>query len=33
MTLAQLGPLTFRQVRRTADEPLFNAMLEQYHYL
>ena len=33
MSLADLGPLTFRQVRRTQDEPLFNAMIEQYHYL
>jgi hypothetical protein len=33
VSLSQLGPLTFRQVRRTEDEPLFNAMIEQYHYL
>lgn len=31
--LADLGSLIFRQVRREPDEPLFNAMLEQYHYL
>jgi hypothetical protein len=31
--LRALGPLTFRQVRRTADEPLFNSVLERYHYL
>jgi len=33
MPLAQLGRLVFRQVRRQPDEPLFNAMMEQYHYL
>jgi len=32
-SLAELGSLIFRQVRREPDEPLFNAMLEQYHYL
>lgn len=32
-TLASLGPLTFQQVRRTADEPLFNSLLEEHHYL
>jgi len=32
-SLRELGPLTFRQVRRTADEPLFNSLLERYHYL
>jgi hypothetical protein len=32
-TLEELGEIEVRQVRRTADEPLFNAMLEQYHYL
>lgn len=31
--LADLGSLIFRQVRRQPDEPLFNAMMEQYHYL
>jgi len=32
-SLAALGPLTFHQVRRTPDEPLFNSLLAQYHYL
>ena len=32
-TLRALGPLVFHQVRRTAAEPLFNSLLEQYHYL
>lgn len=32
-TLDAIRPLTFRQVRRTPDEPLFNGLLEQYHYL
>ncbi|HMR09079.1 MAG TPA: DUF4338 domain-containing protein [Polyangiaceae bacterium] len=31
--LADLRPLEFRRVRRTADEPLFNSLLEQHHYL
>jgi len=31
--LAELGPLDFRQVRRTADEALFNGLVEAYHYL
>lgn len=31
--LADLGVLEFQQVRRTAQEPLFNSLLEQYHYL
>jgi len=31
--LSQLQPLEFQQVRRTADEPLFNSLLEQHHYL
>lgn len=29
----QIGPLQFAQVRRTAQEPLFNSLLEQHHYL
>jgi Domain of unknown function (DUF4338) len=29
----QIGPLQFAQVRRTPEEPLFNSLLEQYHYL
>jgi hypothetical protein len=32
-SLAALGPLGFQPVRRTADEPLFNSLLAQYHYL
>jgi hypothetical protein len=31
--LGELGPLEFQLVRRTADEPLFNSLLEQHHYL
>src|ERR1700689_4392585 len=31
--LGSITPLEFVQVRRTADEPLFNSLLEQYHYL
>lgn len=31
--LSTLRPLVFRQVRRTADEPLFNGLIEQFHYL
>jgi Domain of unknown function (DUF4338) len=31
--LAEVRPLEFRSVRRTADEPLFNSLLEQYHPL
>ncbi len=31
--LRELGPLEFQLVRRTGDEPLFNSLLEQYHYL
>lgn len=33
VSLRELGPLEIRQVRRTADEPLFNALLETHHYL
>jgi hypothetical protein len=32
-SLKALPPLIFRQVRREPDEPLFNSMLEQHHYL
>jgi hypothetical protein len=32
-TLRAIGPLTFHPVRRTPDEPLFNSLVEQYHYL
>ena len=31
--LRELGPLAFLQVRRSADEPLFNSLLAQHHYL
>jgi hypothetical protein len=31
--LRDLGPLDFQLVRRTGDEPLFNSLLEQHHYL
>jgi Domain of unknown function (DUF4338) len=31
--LRELGPLDFQLVRRTGEEPLFNSLLEQYHYL
>jgi hypothetical protein len=31
--LRELGPIVFHQVRRTADEPLVNGLLSQYHYL
>lgn len=31
--LNQIQPIELRQVRRTTDEPLFNSLMEQYHYL
>jgi hypothetical protein len=31
--LKDLGPLEFRLVRRTPEEPLFNALIEHHHYL
>ena len=31
--LRQLQPIEFQQVRRTADEPLFNSLMESHHYL
>ena len=31
--LGAIQPLTWRQVRRTPEEALFNSLLEQYHYL
>jgi len=31
--LRDLGPLEFRLVRRTAEEPLFNSLIEHHHYL
>lgn len=33
MSLRELGPLQFRQVRRTCEEALFNGLIEQHHYL
>jgi hypothetical protein len=32
-TLTELRPIDLQQVRRTGDEPLFNSLMEQYHYL
>jgi hypothetical protein len=32
-SLAEIRPLEFRQVRRTAEESLFNSLLDQNHYL
>jgi hypothetical protein len=32
-SLRELGSLEFRQVRRTPEEPLFNSLLQQHHYL
>jgi hypothetical protein len=32
-SLAELGPLQVRQVRRTPEEALFNSLLERHHYL
>jgi hypothetical protein len=32
-SLAALGPLEFLQVRRRPEEPIFNGLLETYHYL
>src|ERR1019366_5574605 len=29
----KLQPLEFEQVRRTAQEPLFNSLMEEHHYL
>ena len=31
--LKELLPLDFRQVRRTKEEPLFNGLIEEHHYL
>jgi Domain of unknown function (DUF4338) len=31
--LGQIQPLEFMQVRRSGDEPLFNSLMEQHHYL
>jgi Domain of unknown function (DUF4338) len=32
-SLDQIRPLEFVQVRRTADEPVFNSLMEEHHYL
>jgi hypothetical protein len=32
-TLAALGPVEIRQVRRTAGEALFNGLIQEHHYL
>src|SRR3984893_1814285 len=31
--LADIRPISLQQVRKTADEPLFNSLMEQHHYL
>ena len=31
--LGEIRPLQFRQVRHTGEEPLFNSLIERYHYL
>jgi len=33
VALCEIRPLEIRQVRRTAQEKLFNSLIEQYHYL
>jgi Domain of unknown function (DUF4338) len=33
MPLTELGSIEIQQVRRTADEPLFNSLMESHHYL
>jgi hypothetical protein len=32
-TLAELRPLEYRLVRRTSEEPVFNGLMEEHHYL
>ena len=32
-SLSQIRPIELQQVRRTGDEPLFNSLMEQHHYL
>jgi hypothetical protein len=32
-TLADIRPLEFRLVRRTSEEPVFNGLIEEHHYL
>ena len=31
--LADIRPVSLQQVRKTADEPMFNSLMEQHHYL
>lgn len=31
--LSEIRPLEFRQVRRTSEEPIFNGLIEEHHYL
>ena len=31
--LKELQPIELQQVRRTGDEPLFNSLMQQHHYL
>ena len=31
--LSQIQSVEIEQVRRTADEPLFNSLMQHYHYL
>jgi hypothetical protein len=33
VSLRELGPLTFAQIRRTPEEACFNSLLQSYHYL
>ena len=33
VSLAELGPLEVRQVRRTPEEAMFNALMHEHHYL
>src|ERR1017187_9190037 len=33
VSLQELRPIELQQVRRTGDEPLFNSLMEQHHYL
>jgi hypothetical protein len=33
VALKELRPIELQQVRRTGDEPLFNSLMEQHHYL
>jgi hypothetical protein len=33
MALGTLGAIEIQQVRRTADEPLFHSLMEEFHYL